>query len=97
MKKLEEIKRKLKEMESLLKERFKVKKIAIFGSYAKKKEKKKSDIDLLVEFEEKADLFHLVGLSIFLEEKLGQKIDVVPKRSLRKEIKESVLKELIYL
>jgi len=36
--------------------------------------------DLLVDFEDGADLFDLIGLSLYLEEALHQKVDVVPKR-----------------
>ncbi len=97
MKKLEKIKRKLKKLEPILKERFKVKTIGIFGSYLRGEEKRGSDIDILVEFEKEGDLFHLVGLSLFLEEKLGKKVDVVSKKALRSEIKASVLKEVISL
>jgi len=50
-----------------------------------------------VEFEQNANLLHLVGLSIFLEEKLNIPVDLVPLDTLRKEIKEDVLKEAIYL
>lgn len=97
MKSLEEIKKKIEELKPSIKERFKVKSIGIFGSYIRGEEEEGSDIDILVDFEEGADLFHLVGLSIFLEERLNRKIDVVPKRALREEIKESVLKEAISL
>ena len=46
---------------------------------------------------EEADLLDLIGLSQFLEERLHHKIDVVPKRSLREEIRARVLKEVRYL
>jgi predicted nucleotidyltransferase len=36
-------------------------------------------------------------LGLFLEEKLGHKVDVVPKRALREEIKGAVLKEVVNL
>ncbi|MFH0772082.1 MAG: nucleotidyltransferase domain-containing protein [Candidatus Omnitrophota bacterium] len=69
----------------------------IFGSYVKGKAKKGSDIDILVDFNENADLFDLVDLSLFLERKLKQKVDIVPRESLRKEIRESVLREAVYI
>ena len=59
----------------------------LFGSYARGDERKDSDIDVLVDFDESADLFDLVGLTLFLEEKLGCKVDVVSQGSLREEIK----------
>jgi len=60
-------------------------------------QKRKSDVDVLVDFEEGADLFDLVGLALYLEKKLRKKVDVVPKRALRKEIKSSVLREAVPL
>jgi hypothetical protein len=95
MKTVEEIKRILVMHKEELREKFKVKELRIFGSTIRGERKRKSDIDILVDFEEGADLFDLVGLSLFLERKLQRKVDVVPKRALRKEIRESVLKEAV--
>lgn len=97
MKKIDKIKKQLARLKPQLKEKFKVKEIGIFGSIVRREEKRKSDIDILVDFEEGADLFHLVGLSLFLEEKLKQKIDAIPKNSLRKEIREFVLRDLVLI
>jgi predicted nucleotidyltransferase len=58
---------------------------------------KESDIDVLVDFQEDADLLDLVGLGLFLEEHLGRKVDVVPRKALRKEIRDSVLHEVVPL
>lgn len=94
---LKKIRKTLSTCREELKKEFKVKEISIFGSLVRGEQKKKSDVDVLVDFEEGADLFDLVGLALHLEKKLGQKVDVVPKRALRKEIKSSVLKEAIPL
>ena len=69
----------------------------IFGSYARGDFHADSDLDLLVDFDEGADLFDLVGLQQFLEEKLGCKVDLVSRRSLREELRTSVLNEMINL
>lgn len=69
----------------------------IFGSYVTGKMKTSSDIDILVDFYKGADIFDLVGLSLFLEAKLKHKVDIVPQASLRREIKETVLKETFYI
>jgi hypothetical protein len=97
MKTIEELKEILIEHKGELRGRFKVKEIGIFGSAVRGERKRGSDIDVLVDFEEGADLFDLVGLSLFLERRLKQKVDVVPKRALRPEIKESVLKKVVFL
>jgi len=78
-------------------EKYKVQIKGVFGSYARGEQSGRSDIDVLVEFEQGADLFDFVGLSQFLEERLNRKVDVVPLSSLREEIKPYVLKEAVYL
>ena len=75
--------------------RYKARGIEIFGSCVRNEQKKGSDIDLLVDFEKDADLFDLTGLGSFLEEKLNEKVDIIPKRALRKEIQKEVLKEVV--
>lgn len=67
----------------------------IFGSYARGEERDDSDLDVLVNLDEKATLFDLVGLGYFLEEVLGCKVDIVSKRALREEIKPYVFEDLI--
>ncbi|MBN2013901.1 MAG: nucleotidyltransferase domain-containing protein [Candidatus Altiarchaeota archaeon] len=93
MKPLDEIKNTLKEYKTELYKKYKIKKIEVFGSYVRNETKKESDIDLLVDFKEDADLIDLTGLALFLEEKLNTKVDIIPRRALRKELKESILKE----
>jgi len=97
MKNIKEIKQILLSIKKELKEKFKIKEIGVFGSTIRGEGKRKSDIDILVDFEEEADLFDLVGLSLFLEKKLKQKVDVVPKKALREEIKTSILREVVPL
>lgn len=75
--------------------RYKVREAGLFGSFVRGEQGRASDIDVLVDFEEGADLFDLVGLALFLEEELGREVDVVPKRALRAELRESVLREVV--
>jgi predicted nucleotidyltransferase len=92
----EEILKILKTVKTQLKNQYKVKELGLFGSYAKDEQEEASDIDLLVEFEENADLLDFVGVSIFLEENLSHKVDLVPKNAIREELKESILEKVIY-
>lgn len=87
----------LEEVYSEIREKYKVRRIGLFGSVVKHTENKDSDIDLLTEFEESADLLDLIGLSVFLEEKLKQKVDIVPREALREELKESIEKEVSFI
>jgi uncharacterized protein len=69
----------------------------IFGSFARGEESETSDIDVLVDFQEGADLFDLVGLSLFLEETLKRPVDVVPTDTIRSDARDNILKEAIYI
>ena len=75
--------------------RYKVKEIGLFGSFVRGEQGRASDIDVLVEFEERADLFDLVGLALFLEEELQRGVDVIPKSALSAELREPVLREVV--
>ena len=87
----------LKRLKGYLRRRYKVKEVGIFGSLIKGHHTPKSDIDILVDFEHGADFLNLVGLSLYLEEKLNRRVDVVLKRVLREEIKDSVLKAIVFV
>lgn len=80
-----------------IRRRYKAEIKGIFGSYARGDFHADSDLDLLVDFDEGANLFDLVGLQQFLEEKLDCKVDLVSRRSLREELRSSVLNEMINL
>ena len=99
MKKVEEIKKKLNEIKPFLREKYKIKEIGIFGSYVKGEQKKKSDCDILIEFEEDAEigLLEFVALENFLSDSLGVKVDLVMKSALKPYIGERILKEVVYL
>jgi len=73
MKRIEEIIKRLNGLNKEIRKQYKAEVIGIFGSYVRGEQKKKRDLDVLVKFYEGATLFDLVGLTIFLEEKLGIK------------------------
>ena len=91
----EEILVRLRELKPQILQRFRAKEIQLFGSSVRREQDPGSDIDILVDFEDVADLFDLTGLAIFLENEFQQKVDVVPKRALREELQESILNEAI--
>lgn len=93
---VEKILRFLNDQQFEIKRRYKAEVKGLFGSAARGEAQRESDLDLLVDFDEEADLFDYVGLSQFLEEKLKRKIDLVPRRALREEIRAKVLEEAIY-
>ncbi|HPD16342.1 MAG TPA: nucleotidyltransferase family protein [Planctomycetota bacterium] len=78
-----------------LRAKFGVTGIALFGSFARGEAGPTSDVDLVVDFDDKATLFELSGLGAFLEERLQLKVDLVPRRAIRAEIRESILREAV--
>ena len=55
----------------------KIKKAAVFGSFARGYFDDKSDVDILIEPPEGFSLFDLAGLHLNLEDMLGRKVDVM--------------------
>ncbi|MFA5366000.1 MAG: nucleotidyltransferase family protein [Candidatus Bathyarchaeia archaeon] len=99
MKTLNEIKIQLETLKPVLKEKFQVETIGIFGSYSQGQQKQKSDLDILVTFAEPndIDLVDFVALKQFLSRKLKTKVDVVKKDALKHRIKDRILQETIYV
>jgi len=95
--KIEELKNQIELLKPILRERFKVETIGIFGSYVRGEQKRKSDVDILVEFSETPSLFEFVELEDFLSQKLGIKVDLVMKDALKPRIKDSILSEAVYI
>jgi len=93
---LDEIKELIEQHKPELKRQFHVDKIGVFGSYARSTPKKRSDIDFLVTFDADISLFARVDLNIYLMELMGRKVDVIPHDNLRPELREYVLKDLIF-
>ncbi|MEY3220612.1 MAG: hypothetical protein RIT27_1969 [Pseudomonadota bacterium] len=76
---------------------FGVTKLAIFGSTAREEATEHSDVDILVSFEKIPTSKDYFGLQFYLEDLLGKSIDLVTDKSLRKELRPHIEKELIYV
>jgi predicted nucleotidyltransferase len=70
-----------------------VRRLAIFGSVARDEETKKSDIDILIDFDSKKGLFAFVGIKTYLEGILQCEVDLVTKRALHPALKSKILQE----
>jgi predicted nucleotidyltransferase len=71
--------------------------VGVFGSYARGEENKKSDIDILIDFNIKVDLLELIGMEQELSELLGIKVDLITLRSLNNSLKPYIESDLIRL
>ena len=95
MRGLEEIKNKIRESMPIIRDKYKVKTIGVFGSYIRSEQGGDSDIDILVEFYETIDLFTFIELEDFLSETLGVKVDLVMKDTLKPRIRDNILREAV--
>lgn len=68
-------------------------KAAVFGSFARGEETKKSDVDILVQLAKNKSLLDLASLKLDLEDKLGRNVDVVSYGGISKFLKDIILKE----
>lgn len=84
----------IKKNKEYLQKEYNIKRIGIFGSYARGEESPDSDIDILVEFSRVPDLFKYVAAEMYLESILHKKIDLVEKNSIRAELKNNILQEV---
>ena len=95
MKELKQIQSILSKHKEELRRKYNVKEIGVFGSYVRGEQKKSSDIDILVEFEESIGFFKFLEMEEHISEILGVKVDLVTKNALKPRIGEHILKEVV--
>jgi predicted nucleotidyltransferase len=93
----EKIKKLLSGRKDELKKTFNIKEIGLFGSYVRREQKRGSDLDVLVEFKKVPGLFKFLRLEDYLTKALGIKVDLVRKKAIRKELRQQILNEVVYL
>jgi len=74
-----------------------VKKIYLFGSYARGEASPGSDIDICIEKGSIRTLFELSGFCQDLEEILGNRVDLVTTIGMSREFKEQVEKDMVII
>ena len=78
-----------------LRERYGVRSLGIFGSHLRGEQGKRSDLDVLVEFDERPlTLFGFVRLENYLRDRIGVKVDLVEKSTLKPAIGRRILEEV---
>ena len=79
---------------------FNVKKIGIFGSFARGRQTGKSDIDIIIEFSKPIG-FKFLELCDYLEKKLGKKVDILTPAGIKgirlKHIARDIRSNIIYV
>ena len=85
----------LKEHKEELKQKYHIKKMALFGSFARDEADEKSDIDILVDMPSSFDKFF--ELKYYLEENFNREVDLGKFKTLRLLVKDKIEKEILYV
>jgi hypothetical protein len=79
--------------EQMMKKRFGIKSLSLFGSVARNEATEASDLDFVVDFEGAITFDRYMDLKIFLEDLFDQKVDLAIKDSLKPQIRQRVVEE----
>ncbi|OGO81226.1 MAG: nucleotidyltransferase [Clostridiales bacterium GWC2_40_7] len=91
-----EVLRKLDEESKNIK-KFGVSRLGLFGSFARNEQTEKSDIDILVNFEDGKESFdNYMQLLFFLEKLFSKKVDLVIADNVRDELKQEIFGSVKY-
>ena len=93
----ETIKKYIHKKNKYLHKNFNVKKIGLFGSFARNEESIKSDIDFLVEFDKTIGLFKFAELQRELSENFNRTVDLVTIKALKPLLKQTILDEVEWI
>lgn len=78
-----------------IKDKYNIESLYLFGSYARDEQSSNSDIDLLIDFKKTPDLLTFIELEEYLSHSLQKKVDLVPKRKLKPQIRAQILRDAI--
>jgi uncharacterized protein len=82
---------------SELARRYGVTALALFGSTIRDSADSGSDVDVLVSFDGPATSKRYFGVQFYLEDLLGQPVDLVTEKALRIELRPTIEKEAVYV
>jgi predicted nucleotidyltransferase len=91
---LEEILATLREQRSVLSQRYPIRRLALFGSWARGDAREDSDVDVLVEVDPSIGL-RFVDLGDDLEKALGRRVDLVSRRAIKPSLWKRIEPDLI--
>ena len=81
----------------ILKRRFGISRIGVFGSYSTGTASPESDIDILVTFQEGQETFdNYMDLKFYLEDSFNKKVDLVIEDSIKTRLKDRIMRETLF-
>lgn len=96
MKTLNEIKLSLRNHKQKLYSEYPIQSLAIFGSYATMEQNEKSDLDIIVEFNDKIGI-RFIDLADEIEKLIGLKVDLVSRKGIKDKYFDAIKSDLIYV
>ena len=90
-----DILRVIREKQPELAARFTVRRIGVFGSFARESASPESDVDILVEMTE-STFDHYMDLKFYLEELLNRSVDLVMADTVKPRLRPIIAKEVVY-
>ena len=94
---MKKIRKSLSGQKAILRSRYNISKLGIFGSYIRGEQKKGSDLDILIDYDEPPTLIALIEIENQLSELLGVKVDLVTRKGLKPRLRKQILGEVVYL
>jgi uncharacterized protein len=94
---LDAAKRCLTEQKTVLKHKYKISKVGIFGSYVRGEQRNESDLDILIDYDKAPSLVALIEIENMLSHLLGIKVDLVTSKGLKSQLRQHILDEVVYL
>ena len=97
--KREDVLRYLRRNRERLRQTYRIRRIALIGSFARNEQRPLSDLDLLVDIEKGTPGIHQIkqGLRTELEGMFGRRVEIVSERYLKPYYREEVLREAVYV
>ena len=94
---LERIRRVLTRNLPMLRERYHIQSLGLFGSYVRREQSADSDLDVLVGFSKVPSLLRFVALENELSDLLGVQVDLVMRDALKPRLGRRILEEVVEL
>jgi len=94
----EDILKVLRQQKDYLNKHFFVKRIGLFGSFARNEANENSDIDFLVEFDAPLEIYisNRNAVIEYLQKTFGREVDIANPKSLKPYYKDRILKQALY-